>query len=510
MPELDKPLRGDMITIEGVTTDFFGQIQLNQVVSWSLESMGNPDPAAIEVTPAEVATGGARADALEAVLVVVRDVSVTSIDPLPRSGDDDPNLEFEVDGSLRVNDYLHTLEPTAAVAEDFAVLSGVLRYAHDDSKLELRDVADALSASPILQDLAPQTVYLNEGVTTSALLAATLVRPAGTAGQLTLACASAGVASCPPTAPIGVGEQVVDIELTGVSASSTPAVITVTLGPDSATSDVFVYNDLQPRSVVALSPDPLGVGPSMIEPLMVTLDIPAATTGTVVDLASPGGMATVPSTVMVQPGDLDASFDVTAGSALGTDTVQASIGPSSVDAEVIIDPSAVGIGLVFSEYAEGSFGTNKYLEIKNVDPDDVDLGLCTVSVYSNGSSTPSNTISLDPVVLAPGDVFLMCNGQSTFTTFSPCDQESGSLTFNGNDSVDLTCGATVYDVIGEIGFDPGDTWGVAPITTQDAVLQRDCTIAQGDPDGSDPFDPAEQWTAASVDDGSDLGHDSCP
>ncbi len=273
---------------------------------------------------------------------------------------------------------------------------------------------------------------------------------------------------------------------------------------------MFVYDDASPRALASIDPDPMGIAPDTAAPMTVALDLPAASTGTVVDLVSSNGLVSVPASVTVLPGELEASFDVIAGPAQGADLITATVGGSVLTAAVDVDPASVGIGLIFSEYLEGSSGTNKYVEIKNVDPADIDLSTCEVHVYSNGSATPSNTISLDPVVLSNGDLFLLCNSSSTFTTYAPCDQTTGSLNFNGDDAVDLVCGTETQDVIGQIGFDPGSTWGSGAESTQDAVLRRDCSIVMGDADGSDVFDPALEWIGGTTDDASELGFDHCP
>ena len=81
MPDLDKPAIGDMITVRGTTKEYFDQIQLDSIVSWTVEQSGMPEPTPVIIDPSEIATGGGRAWELEGVVVQVEDVTVTSTNP---------------------------------------------------------------------------------------------------------------------------------------------------------------------------------------------------------------------------------------------------------------------------------------------------------------------------------------------------------------------------------------------------------------------------------------------
>ncbi|MBK9743692.1 MAG: hypothetical protein IPO94_12360 [Saprospiraceae bacterium] len=45
------------------------------------------------------------------------------------------------------------------------------------------------------------------------------------------------------------------------------------------------------------------------------------------------------------------------------------------------------------------------------------------------------------------------------------DQTSGSLTFNGDDAIELVFMTASVDVIGQIGVDPGTEWGTGLTST---------------------------------------------
>ena len=164
--------------------------------------------------------------------------------------------------------------------------------------------------------------------------------------------------------------------------------------------------------------------------------------------------------------------------------------------------------LFFSEYVEGT-GNNKAVEIYNAGTAAYDIGGCTVNIYSNGSSTTSASITLTTLSLAADDVHTLCHSGLISTGTVSCDQSHGSVSFNGNDAVELVCGGTVYDVIGQIGYDPGTEWGTGGVTTMAHTLRRKCAIVAGDSNGADAFDPATEWDGFGVNVFTGLG-DHCP
>ncbi|MFM2456619.1 hypothetical protein QU896_29305, partial [Citrobacter freundii] len=66
--------------------------------------------------------------------------------------------------------------------------------------------------------------------------------------------------------------------------------------------------------------------------------------------------------------------------------------------------------------------------------------------------------------------------------------------FNGNDAVLLRRrSGEILDSLGQVGFNPGTTWGSGDVQTLDRSLVRKADIRDGDSDPSDAFDPAAQW-----------------
>ena len=154
--------------------------------------------------------------------------------------------------------------------------------------------------------------------------------------------------------------------------------------------------------------------------------------------------------------------------------------------------------LFFSEYIEGS-SNNKALELYNGTGAPVDLaaGGYNVQMYFNGSTGAGLSVSLTGTV-ADGDVFVLAQSSADPAVLAQADQTNGAGWFNGDDAVVLRRGATVLDVIGEVGVDPGSEWGSGEVSTQDNTLRRLATTCAGDPDGANAFDPAAEWAGFPV------------
>jgi hypothetical protein len=87
-----------------------------------------------------------------------------------------------------------------------------------------------------------------------------------------------------------------------------------------------------------------------------------------------------------------------------------------------------------------------------------------------------------------------------------CDIDTNVTNFNGNDAVAIVCGGVIVDAFGQIGTDPGTSWGTAPEDTVDVILTRECSVTAGDTNGADAFDPGAEWvgvnySSAIADDG---------
>jgi len=167
--------------------------------------------------------------------------------------------------------------------------------------------------------------------------------------------------------------------------------------------------------------------------------------------------------------------------------------------------------LFFSEYVEGT-SNNKAVEIYNPSNVAVDLSAAGYQVlnYANGAATPNGTITLTGTIAA-GGVYVVAN--SSASTAITAQFKSSLLSFNGDDAVALRKGGasgTLVDVIGQIGLDPGTAWSANGVSTFDTTLRRKSTIAQGDTNGSDAFNPSIEWDAFPVDTFTGLGSHTGP
>lgn len=147
--------------------------------------------------------------------------------------------------------------------------------------------------------------------------------------------------------------------------------------------------------------------------------------------------------------------------------------------------------LFFSEYVKGS-GNRKAVEIYNPTSAAVSLSGYRVSVFSNGSNSPSLNFNLN-ATLAAGDVYVIANSQADSMFKLLADTLTGGLAFTGNDAVALLFGTDTVDVIGIIGNDPGSGgWAVDTASTSNHTLIRKPAVQQA----ANPWDTSEWYTLA--------------
>ena len=206
--------------------------------------------------------------------------------------------------------------------------------------------------------------------------------------------------------------------------------------------------------------------------------------------------------------------------------------------------------LFISEYVEGSYN-NKAIELYNPTSDAIDLSNYALSRWSNGQTTPLNTILSGTI--AANDAFVIAldkrdpngegyetplwNGWYVFTDslsglldsiYTPEDDlmgrvdlficpnyEDGTMYFNGNDAVTLeTSTGDIIDIIGKIGEDPGEAWGDDndAYWTKDQTLIRKASVTGGFVyDASQPysFDPTLEWDSLPQNTFTELGQHTC-
>ena len=135
--------------------------------------------------------------------------------------------------------------------------------------------------------------------------------------------------------------------------------------------------------------------------------------------------------------------------------------------------SAASGDLLFSEYIEGS-SNNKALEIYNPTTAPVDLAAAgySVQLYFNGGTTAGTPIALTGTI-APDDVFVLASSaarsprSSPRPTRPPARASTTATTRSHSSRL-----ASIVDVLGQIGVDPGTEWGSGLTSTVDNTLRR--------------------------------------
>lgn len=177
--------------------------------------------------------------------------------------------------------------------------------------------------------------------------------------------------------------------------------------------------------------------------------------------------------------------------------------------EMITTPATIVPTLIISEYIEGT-SNNKAIEIYNATSSAIDMSGCSLQIYTNGGTTPSSISLTTAGTLANAATWVVCHSSSSQTILDACDQQTGSLSFNGDDAVVLVCNSATIDGIGQVGVDPGTEWGTGNASTSDNTIRRNCSVTTGDSNTSDAFDPATQWTGFPTDTFDGLGaHTTC-
>lgn len=148
----------------------------------------------------------------------------------------------------------------------------------------------------------------------------------------------------------------------------------------------------------------------------------------------------------------------------------ASRGTPITDTLQIVDDETVPVAsdLFISEYVEGS-GNNKYIEIANFTGTTVNLAGYSLRLHANGATTVTSTVNLTGT-LANGAVLVFAN--SAATIYTGITTNTAVANFNGDDAISLVNGATLIDVFGRIGQDPGTLWVQGGNRTLDRTLVR--------------------------------------
>ena len=163
--------------------------------------------------------------------------------------------------------------------------------------------------------------------------------------------------------------------------------------------------------------------------------------------------------------------------------------------------------VLISEYVEGS-SLNKAIELYNTTDSVIDLGAenYTIELYSNGASSPSQTLNLTGRIDSK-DVFVITrsNADAAIQAVADITDANSVINFNGDDAIVVKKNGTIVDVIGQIGFDPGSEWGSGDTSTRDNTIRRKSSVSVGDTNPNDAFEPSVEWDGFAQDTFDGLG-----
>jgi cytosine/adenosine deaminase-related metal-dependent hydrolase len=433
--QAEMPARGDLVSVSGAVSEFFGQIQVQGGIV-EVTSSGNPVPAAIVVTPEEIIPGGELAEALEGTLVRVEGVSVTDISPTG-AANETVEGEFEVSGGLPVDDLMFALEPMPLEGQVFAALTGVVRLSWSRNKLNPRDVEDYVFGEPELVSFGPDATYIWEGTTgqSSPGLEVSLNGPATEDTFVAVSSPSPEVLTVVGGGvTILAGDYSAFVEIQAITGGEA-VVLTASYDGVQLAQTVTVISASDVPTPTVLEPAEIIMPVDSEMTLKVFLDLPAGAAGQVVELAVEGGLITAPVSVNVSPGSFEADITIVAGAVSGTTTLTASVGP--VTAQAVIEVSEIlTTGLLLSEVlydVSGSDSGYEWVKLYNGTAEDIDLNGWSLGYggtdYTSGTYQLEGEIGPWSCVVVGGPTSESKNGAPDIyfaSDFDPDIQNSGA------------------------------------------------------------------------------------
>jgi hypothetical protein len=160
-----------------------------------------------------------------------------------------------------------------------------------------------------------------------------------------------------------------------------------------------------------------------------------------------------------------------------------------------------GIDLILSEYAKGSVGFNRALELFNPTGAAIDLSDYTIDMYSGASASPVVEVSLAAQgAVPPLGTFVIVHQAATdpnLLSRADMNDQGNSLWFNGDDPIVLRRGDTVVDSIGQVGS--------AAVFGNNITLRRKPDVFLGRTSPTSPFALEDEWIAQPVNTWSGFG-----
>jgi hypothetical protein len=411
-PALTNAVVGLRVTIDGSVSTFQGQKQLDSIAAVTPTTMtGEMPPTAINVTYAEIKTGGTRAAELESVLVTAGSASTSAVN----ATFGEFTLTSGAD-TLIVDDFLYVAP--AVVGQAYTQVTGILALRQSASKLEPRNAGDLVLGPPLLASFGPALSYVREGTTNTntfpagSELTVTLSGPAQGNTDVTITSDSAALAVVGGKVTVPNGMTTARVVLDGVSPNADVTLTAQLASGTPRTAHVRVLGTAEAPTTVTLAPATASVAPNGTVALTVKLDIPAPSGGTTVALSTTAG--TVPATVTVPQDAFSATFTFTETAGSGSATVTATLGNSSSNATVTVSMGASHLVINEVDYDQIMGDNAEYIEIYNPTGAAISLN-STAIVLINGATNlayPQATsyIDLSPAGSIPAFGYLVIAG----------------------------------------------------------------------------------------------------
>ena len=447
---------GDLVEVDAVAQEFFGQFQIANVRSIGVLETGRAAPEPLVVDAADVATGGARGAALEGLLIRVEDVAVTALTTTVDESDSDPNGEYEVAGALRVNDLFYATEPLPFVGDSLTI-TGVLRFGNGDLKIEPRDAADVVTVTslpPTLVGFGPE-VFVLQGATDVAgapmPLSVTLNRAPTEAVTVTLS--SDAEITLPTTVEIPAGETTADILITADAAAAGPYTVTAQLDETTLTATVQVLLPSDGLQVASSDPVEVFLTPGGTAEVTIYTTRPALDGMDDVRITVAPDDVEIATSALFHPVPLGTNSVVVTLTGVTEGTTQFMVGQDgSVDLTIPVTVRAYEpLGLVLSEVFYNPAGDDagkEWIELFN--DTDAPIDLSGYMIGSGGGDYTNTSGALNGTIPA-GACFVIGGASSDVTldathTFAPPLQNSGS-TADGIALFEGTLAGTMLDVV---------------------------------------------------------------
>lgn len=150
-----------------------------------------------------------------------------------------------------------------------------------------------------------------------------------------------------------------------------------------------------------------------------------------------------------------------------------------------------GVDLIFSEYAKGTVGFNRALELFNTTGNAIVLDGYTIEMYPGAGTTPAVELSLTGKgVVPPLGTFVIVHqsaGDPTLFALADMNDEGTGSWFNGDDPIVLKHNGVPIDSIGQVGN--------AAVYGNNVTLRRKSDVVFGRNDPFEPFVLADEWSS---------------